>query len=89
MFNVSDKLYVGLTGLATDVISLDQLLKFRCNLYKLRENREIKPATFSALLSTMLYEKRFSIRLFFLELAFYNFLFLDLVLGFVNLLWLG
>ena len=58
VFKVNDKLYVGLTGLATDVISVDQLLKFRCNLYKLRENREIKPEAFSALLSTLLYEKR-------------------------------
>ena len=58
VFEVNDTLYVGLTGLATDVISIDQLLKFRCNLYSLRENREIKPETFSALLSTILYEKR-------------------------------
>ncbi len=49
---------MGLSGLATDVISIDQLLKFRCNLYKLRENREIKPDAFSSLLSSLLYEKR-------------------------------
>jgi len=60
VFRVTDKVYTGLTGLASDVISLDQLLKFRTNLYKLRENREIKPEAFSALLSSMLYEKRFS-----------------------------
>ena len=60
VFQVTDKLYVGLTGLATDVISIDQLLKFRCNMYKLQENREIKPEAFSGLLSTLLYEKRFS-----------------------------
>jgi 20S proteasome subunit beta 3 len=58
IFEVNDKLFVGLTGLATDVITVDQLLKFKCNLYKLRENREISPETFSALLSTLLYEKR-------------------------------
>jgi 20S proteasome subunit beta 3 len=60
VFRVTDKVYTGLTGLASDVITLDQLLKFRTNLYKLRENREIKPEAFSALLSSMLYEKRFS-----------------------------
>lgn len=60
VFRVTDKVYAGLTGLASDVISIDQLLKFRCNLYKLRENREIKPEAFSALLSSLLYEKRFS-----------------------------
>ena len=59
VFEVDDKLYVGLAGLASDVISLDQLIKFRRNLYKLRENRDMKPDVFSALVSTMLYEKRF------------------------------
>ncbi|CAE7747395.1 PBC1 [Symbiodinium microadriaticum] len=59
VFEMSDKVYVGLAGLATDVISLHQLLQFRCNLYRFREHREIKPETFSALLSTLLYEKRF------------------------------
>jgi len=60
VFPVTEKLYVGLTGLASDVLTLDNLLRLRCNLYKLRENREIKPETFSALLSTLLYEKRFA-----------------------------
>eukprot|EP01038_Epipyxis_sp_PR26KG_P004627 gene4627-6506_t len=60
VFRMDEKLYVGLTGLATDVLSVNQLLKFRCNLYKLRENRSIKPEAFSALLSSLLYEKRFS-----------------------------
>lgn len=59
VFRINEKLYTGLTGLATDVLSLDQLLKFRTNLYKLREHRDIKPAAFSSLLSSMLYEKRF------------------------------
>mmetsp|Transcript_42162 Transcript_42162/g.83828 ORF Transcript_42162/g.83828 Transcript_42162/m.83828 type:complete len:205 (-) Transcript_42162:179-793(-) len=59
VFPVTDKLYIGLTGLASDVLSVKQLLNFRCNLYKLRENREIKPEAFSAMLSSLLYEKRF------------------------------
>jgi 20S proteasome subunit beta 3 len=58
IFEINEKVYVGLAGLATDVISLRELLTFRCNLYKFREHREIKPQTFSALLSTLLYEKR-------------------------------
>ena len=53
---------VGLTGLASDVLTLDHTLKMHCNLYKLRENREIKPETFSALLSTLLYEKRYPMK---------------------------
>jgi 20S proteasome subunit beta 3 len=59
VFPVSEKLYIGLTGLASDVLSLKQLLAFRSNMYKLREHRELKPESFSALVSTMLYEKRF------------------------------
>lgn len=59
VFKVTDKLFVGLAGLASDVQTLDQLLRFRKNLYELREEREMSPKTFSNLLSTLLYEKRF------------------------------
>lgn len=55
---MSDRLFVGLSGLATDVQTLEQLLRFRLNMYKLREERDVKPETFSALLSHILYEKR-------------------------------
>ena len=55
---MSDRLFVGLSGLATDIQTLEQLLRFRLNMYKLREERDIKPETFSALLSHILYEKR-------------------------------
>ena len=47
-----DRLFLGVTGLATDVQTLSQLLKFRMNLYRLREEREIKPQAFSALLTS-------------------------------------
>jgi 20S proteasome subunit beta 3 len=59
VFPMSDKIYVGLAGLATDVQTLNQLLKFRMQLYALREEREMSPQVFSHLLSTLLYEKRF------------------------------
>ena len=59
VFKMNDQLFMGVTGLATDVQTLSQLLKFRMNMYKLRENREMKPETFSALLTSILYEKRF------------------------------
>lgn len=35
-----------------------QTLKFRHNLYKLREERDMKPKAFGHLVSSMLYEKR-------------------------------
>jgi len=59
VFKMSDKIFVGLAGLATDVQTLDQLLRFRKDLYELREDREMSPKTFSNLLSNILYEKRF------------------------------
>lgn len=58
VFPINEKIYVGLTGLASDVLTLNQLLNFRTNMYKLRENRDISPEAFSGLLSSMLYEKR-------------------------------
>jgi len=59
VFKMNDRLMVGLAGLATDVQTLDQLLRFRMNLYELREEREMTPEVFTNLLSNMLYEKRF------------------------------
>jgi len=52
-------LYLGLPGLATDTQTVSQRLKFRLNLYELRENRRIKPKVFSAMISNLLYERRF------------------------------
>uniref|UniRef100_A0A6U3X6G3 Proteasome subunit beta n=1 Tax=Ditylum brightwellii TaxID=49249 RepID=A0A6U3X6G3_9STRA len=59
VFKMNDRLFVGLAGLGTDVQTMEQLLKFRQNLYELREEREMSPRVFSNLLSTLLYEKRF------------------------------
>jgi 20S proteasome subunit beta 3 len=60
IFSITEKTAVGLTGLASDVISLSQLLRYRCNMYKLKEGREISPKAFNAMLSSILYEKRFA-----------------------------
>lgn len=59
VFELQPKLYVGLAGLATDVMTLHQLLDFRLNLYRLREERDMSPAVLTHLISTLLYEKRF------------------------------
>ncbi len=56
---MSDRLFIGLGGLVTDMQTMYQKLKMRVNLYTLREEREIEPKTFSNLVSTMLYEKRY------------------------------
>merc|ERR1712086_135305 len=59
IFKVNNKTFVGLPGLATDVQTIHQKIKFRHNLYKLREERDMSCRTFSNMVSSMLYERRF------------------------------
>ncbi|KAK9219773.1 hypothetical protein WN943_008419 [Citrus x changshan-huyou] len=56
---IHDRLFIGLSGLATDSQTLYQRLVFRHKLYQLREERDMKPETFASLVSALLYEKRF------------------------------
>lgn len=56
---ISDTVMVGLPGLRTDQQTFLSVLEFRLNLYKLREEREISGPSLSALIQSMLYEKRF------------------------------
>ncbi|CAL9730924.1 proteasome subunit beta type-3 [Monosporozyma unispora] len=51
--------FLGITGLASDVITLNQVFRYKTNIYKLKEDRPIEPETFTQLVSTTLYEKRF------------------------------
>jgi len=60
VFQMNDKTFVGLTGLATDMQTLEQKFRFRCNMYRLREERDISCSAFSNMVSSLLYEKRFS-----------------------------
>ncbi|KAG4305258.1 hypothetical protein PORY_001428 [Pneumocystis oryctolagi] len=57
---VTEKTYMGLSGLATDIVTLSRLVRYNVNLYKLREERVIEPKVLANLLSTMLYQKRFA-----------------------------
>ena len=59
VFQFGPKLFVGLPGLATDTKTVFQRLRFRVNMYELRENRRMRPKTLSTLLSSFLYERRF------------------------------
>jgi len=56
---MTDKTFVGLSGLASDVQTLSQHLEFKINLYGLKEERQMEPKVVGNLLSSMLYEKRF------------------------------
>lgn len=60
IFQYGPRLFLGLSGLATDIKTVSQRLQFRVNMYELRENRRMRPSTLSSLMSSFLYEKRFS-----------------------------
>ena len=47
VFKINDKTIMGLSGLATDVQTFNALMKFKMNLFKLKEGREMKASTFS------------------------------------------
>lgn len=59
LFALGPKVYVGLAGLATDVLTVSNLLAFRKELYELKEEREMSPQVLAHMLSALLYEKRF------------------------------
>jgi len=59
VFPVTDRLFIGLPGLATDVATLRERFRFRVNMYTIKEEREVEPETFAKLVSSTLYEKRF------------------------------
>jgi len=59
LFAMQAKVFVGLSGLATDVQTVKNQLDYRINLYQLTEERDMSPAVMSHLVSTLLYEKRF------------------------------
>jgi len=59
IYKIHDKLFLGLAGLGTDALTLANLFKFRHNLYKLREERNMSPQAFASMVSNALYQKRF------------------------------
>jgi len=56
---INDRTFVGLTGLMSDAQTLEQKFRFRSNMYRLREERDMSPTVFSNMVSSLLYEKRF------------------------------
>ena len=59
IFQYGDNVFLGLTGLATDVNTVSDLFRYKTNMYRLREERAIAPRTFANLVSSSLYERRF------------------------------
>ena len=58
--SIHPKLMIGLSGLMTDVQTVGNILKFRHDLYKLKEGRNMSCQTFTKVVSNLLYSKRFS-----------------------------
>ncbi|POW09345.1 hypothetical protein PSTT_06870 [Puccinia striiformis] len=59
VFQVTDKMFVGLPGLASDTYTLKNVFRHRVNMYKMKEERVIEPQTMAHLISSTLYQKRF------------------------------
>ncbi|XP_043465943.1 proteasome subunit beta type-3 [Leptopilina heterotoma] len=59
IYEMGPHLFLGLPGLVTDSQTVMERLRFRLNLYELKENRRIHPKTFSSMVSNLLYERRF------------------------------
>ncbi|KAL4069839.1 nucleophile aminohydrolase [Scleroderma yunnanense] len=59
IFPVTDRTYIGLAGLGTDVTTLRERFRYRVNIYTIKEERDISPETFAHLVSSTLYEHRF------------------------------
>lgn len=59
IFNYAPSVFLGLTGLATDVQTVSDTFRYKVNMYRLREERNIAPQTLANLVSSSLYERRF------------------------------
>jgi len=59
IFKIHNKLYIGLSGLISDVLTVAQTLQFYHNLYRLREQRNMTPQAFTKVVAKFLYSKRF------------------------------
>ena len=58
-FKIHDGLFIGMSGLATDIQTLDERFRFKTKMYELNEGRKMKPTTFANVVASTLYEKRF------------------------------
>lgn len=59
IFKINNRTLIGLSGLASDVLTVKQKLTQEVNLYSLSEGRDIRPKVFNNLVSGFLYARRF------------------------------
>lgn len=58
-YATTEKSMVGMCGLATDIQTMRQMLKFKLKMYELQEKKVMEPTTLMNMMSTTLYERRF------------------------------
>ena len=59
VYQITDRILLGLAGLQSDCISFYQLVRYHVSLLKLKENRTIQPKSFIRLVGYLLYSRRF------------------------------
>jgi len=60
IFKIHQKLFLGLTGLNGDILTVKQNLDFQSNIYEIDNNKKINQIVFDNILSLLLYKNRFS-----------------------------
>jgi len=60
IFKIHPKLFIGLTGLNGDILTVKQNLDFQSNIYAIDANKKINQIVYDNLLSLLLYKNRFS-----------------------------
>lgn len=59
IFQINERNFIGLAGLATDIQTVREELRFQVNLLELREERPVESKKLSSLVRALLYEHRF------------------------------
>jgi 20S proteasome subunit beta 3 len=59
VFQMNDRIFLGLSGLMTDVQTVHEKLRYHVNLLELKEERPIDVRRFASLVKSLLYKKRF------------------------------
>lgn len=60
VFKISDKILLGLTGLASDVITFKNICIQNYKLFSIKEGFDMNVEQFGTMIGNLLYEKRFS-----------------------------
>ena len=62
VYRMQENILLGLSGLATDCQTLYKKLRYKLNMYRIREGRDMTANTFAHLVGTTLYSHRWGLR---------------------------